>query len=197
LLTIAGRIIMRAFLNIIFLLVFICMVGISFSAGQESSGTVTITYVLHRIPTIASNQIAVWIENKDGGYVKTLFATQFAARGGFKKRPQALPEWVKTSDWEHRSQAEVDAVSGATQQAGTNELVWDLTESTGKPVAAGTYVYKIEGIIYWENRVLWQGRINVGGEGNTSIAEATYFPQNATEKGVLLEQVKAVYDPQR
>lgn len=173
------------------------MAGIPLSAGQESSGTVTISYVLHKIPTIASNQIAVWIEDKDGNYVKTLFATQFTARGGFKKRLQSLPEWIKTSDWENRSQAEIDAVSGATQRAGTNELLWDLTDNTGKTVAAGTYVYKIEGIIYWENRVIWQGKINVGGERNTSIAEATYFPQDANERGILLEQVKAVYSPPR
>jgi len=185
---------MRGFLKIIFIVIFVCMVGISFSAGQESSGSVTISYVLYKISKIASNQIAVWIENKDGGYIKTLFATQWGAKGGFKQRPQALPEWVKKSDWENRSQAEVDAVSGATQQVGAYELVWDLTDSTGKPVDAGTYVYKIEGNIFW-NRVLWQGRINVGGEGNTSMAEATYFPGNANENGVLLEQVKAVYNP--
>jgi hypothetical protein len=209
--TISGRIIMKTLLKIILIPVFVCIAGIPSSAGQESSGTVTITYILHKIPMIASNQIAVWIENTDGGYVKTLFATQWGARGGFKKRPQALPEWVKKSDWVNRSQTEVDAVSGATQQAGANELVWDLTDSTGKPVAAGTYIYKIEGIIYWKNRVVWQGRIDVGsGEGNTSMATATYFPPEAakvvitTREGKeqiiengLVKQVKAIYTPPR
>ena len=188
---------MKFLLKIIFMLIFICIAIIPLSSGKEISGTVTISYVLHKIPTMASNQIAVWIEDEDGSYVKTLYATQFTARGGFKKRTQSLPEWIKKSEWENRSQAEIDAVSGATQQAGMNELLWDLTDSAGKKLAAGTYVYKIEGIIYWENRVIWQGRINVGGEENTSIAQATYFPQDANKRGILLEQVKAVYTPSR
>jgi len=192
-----GRVIMKFLLKIIFMLIFICIASIPLSSGKEISGTVTISYVLHKIPTMASNQIAVWIEDEDGSYVKTLYATQFTARGGFKKRTQSLPEWIKKSEWENRSQAEIDAVSGATQQAGMNELLWDLTDSAGKKVAAGTYVYKIEGIIYWENRVIWQGRINVGGEENTSMAQATYFPQDANKRGILLEQVKAVYTPSR
>ncbi len=195
---------MKIFLKNISMLILVCIAGISLSgcmtdvsiaAGQGSSGTVTISYILYKIPKIASNQIAVWIEDENGNYIKTLYSTRFTARGGFKKRPQALPEWVKISDWVNRSQAEIDAVSGATQQAGKNELLWDLTDSAGKTIAAGTYVYKIEGIIYWENRVIWQGRINVGGEENTSIAEATYFPQNTNEGGILLEQVKAAYNP--
>jgi len=110
------------------------------------------------------------------------------------------------------TQEEIDAVSGATPQSGTVTVVWDLTDRAGKPVPPGTYVYKIEGIIYWENRVLWEGRIDVGGaEETTSMADAIYYPPEATEGvvittrdgkkqnlgSVLIEQVKATYMPPR
>jgi hypothetical protein len=144
---------------------------------------------------MGSNQIAVWIEDEGGNYVKTLYATSFAANGGFKKRTQTLPEWVKTSDWENASSADIDAMSGATQPAGAQEVVWDLKDIEGNPVPPGKYVYKIEGNIYMDNRVLWQGSIDVGGEGNSSQAEATYFPEDTTEERVLVEQVRAVYEP--
>ena len=188
---------MKTFLKIIFLLIFICVCGISPAAGQDGPGIVKITYVLHRLQTIASNQIAVWIEDGDGNYVKTLFATSFAANGGFKKRAQTLPAWVKASDWENASSSDIDAMSGATQPVGTREVVWDLTDIEGNHVRPGKYVYKIEGNIFWDNRVLWQGSIYVGGEENISIAEATYFPENTTENRVLVEQVQAIYEPSR
>jgi hypothetical protein len=175
----------------------ICGAGISVAAGGGSPGTVKISYVLHRIPKIASNQVAAWIEDESGIYVKTLFATRFSAQGGFKKRPHSLPEWVKASNWENASPAEVDAVSGATQKAGTIELTWDCTDRYGKPVAAGIYVYKIEGNIFWDNRVVWQGRIAVSGARNSSTAKPAYFPDDAAEQGSLIERVHAVFEPLR
>jgi hypothetical protein len=165
------------------------------TAAEKSPGSVTVSYVLHRIPKIASNQVAVWIENERGGYVKTLFASRYTARGGFGRRPQCLPEWVRVSDWKNASPGDVDAVSGATQKAGGIELVWDCTDGKGKPVAAGLYVYRIEGIIHWEKRVLWRGTIAVGGGTNSSTARAEYFPADAAETDVLLEDVRALYEP--
>jgi len=203
---------MKAFLTIIFSSVLIFMTGIQFVVGQDSLGTVTISYVLDRTKTIASNQFGIWIEDEGGRYIKTLFATRFAAEGGFRKRPQTLPEWVEKSGWENATQEEIDAVSGATPQSGTFTVVWDLTDRTVKPVPPGTYVYKIEGTIYWQNRVLWEGRIDVGGaEEKTSMADATYYPPEAAEgavittregkqknlDSVLIEQVKATYNPPR
>jgi len=188
---------MKAILKIIFLLVLICVNSVPIVLGEESSGAVTFTYKLEKIPTKSSNQIALWIEDESGKYVKTVFATRFTARGGFKKRPQALSDWVKVSDWVNASPAEVDAVSAPTQMAGMTKLTWNCIDSAGEPVAPGTYVYKMEGNLFRENRVVWEGKIIVGRERNTSIAEPQYYPPDSTEKNVLLEQVKAVYKPSR
>jgi hypothetical protein len=172
----------------------ICCTAIPLSAGGGSLGSVTIGYELHRIQERASNQIAVWIEDGSGTYVKTLYATRFTAEGGFHRRPQSLPEWVEVSNWEDASPAEVDAVSGATQKAGAVELAWDCTDKQGKPVPAGVYIYKIEGIVSWESRVVWTGRVEIGGARNASTAQAEDFPAGADQKYVLLEEVRAVYE---
>jgi hypothetical protein len=175
--------------------ILICSTAIPLSAGGGSPGSVTIAYELYRIKKMASNQIAVWIEDGSGRYVKTLYATRFTAEGGFRKRPQSLPEWVRVSNWEDASPSEVDAVSGATQKAGPVELVWDCTDGNGKPVPAGVYVYKIEGIVSWENRVVWSGRIEIGGARNASNPRVEHFPAGTDQKDVLLEMVRAVYEP--
>ena len=188
---------MKTSLKIIFLLVLICVCSVPIVLGKESSGAVTFTYKLEKITTRSSNQIALWIEDENGKYVKTVFATRFTARGGFKKRPQALSEWVKVSDWINATPEEVDAVSGPTQMAGMTKLIWNCIDSAGEPVAPGIYVYKIEGNLFRESRVVWEGKIIVGRERNTSIAEPHYYPPDSTEESVLLEQVKAVYKPSR
>jgi hypothetical protein len=158
--------------------------------------TVTISYTLYRIPRIASNQLAVWIEDADGRFVRTLFATDFMARRqGFRKRPQACPDWVKAAGVGRLAPAEIDAVSGATQKAGSISLVWDCTAS-GKPVAAGVYFYKVEGNIFWEKRVLWTGRIEVGASASESSATAQYLPDSsAAKEGTLVEGVTARFRP--
>jgi len=164
-------------------------------AGQEVSGTVDITYALLIPPTSSGNQIAVWIEDNDGNYVKTLYVTPQAAHGRWKEITDMVGRWVRKSDWENASPAEVEAVSSVTQAAGPQTVVWDLTDRSGAPVPIGTYIYKIDGFRSGTNMVLWRGRIYVGGNGSTSVAEAIYTHSDAAEKGLVLEKVEAVYRP--
>jgi hypothetical protein len=192
-----GGAVMKSGLKIVFMLIFLILCYVPVVSAEESKGSVTFTYKLEKISKKASNQIALWIEDESSKYVKTVFATRFTAQGGFKKRPQALSEWTKTSDWINATRDDVDAVSGPTQMAGMNNLIWDCTDSSGKPVAPGTYVYKMEGNLFWDNRVLWEGRITVGKEQNSSVGEPKFLLTDSTEKSVLVEQLKAVFEPSR
>jgi hypothetical protein len=160
------------------------------------SGIVTISYTLSRKQVWASNQIAVWIEDDKGNFVKTLFATDYMAKKkGFKARPMMCPEWVKAADLHNLAQAQIDAISGPTQKPGKVSLEWDCTDAKGNPVASGVYVYKIEGSIYWENRVLWTGRISVGDKPDFSDAAAVYTPETAPKKGKIFADVAAKFTP--
>ena len=171
--------------------------GAAAGLAQASLGKVTLTYTLQRISRRASNQLAVWIEDARGVHVRTLFATDFMARrGGFRLRPQCCPEWVAAAGLDRLSPAQIDAVSGATQQPGTISLTWDCKTAAGEPVPAGTYIYKVEGNIYYDQRVLWTGSIRVGASASRSAATTKFLPDaSATGEGTLVENVKARFQP--
>jgi len=171
--------------------------GIEGAQTQAVTGKVTITYTLSRISGRASNQYAIWIEDESGRFVRSLFVTDYMGRRqGWKVRQQSLVTWAKAADIANTPQENIDAVSAATPQAGNQSLVWDLKDMTGKTVNAGVYVYRIEGSLLWENTVLWTGNIRVGGAGETSQANVSYFPEGADKLELtLITEVIAVYEP--
>lgn len=165
-------------------------------ARAGASGRVTISYTLSRARKIASDQFAVWIEDAQGRFVRTLFATGFVARrAGWKIRPATTPTWVAAAGIANTPQSAVDAVSGATPPSGTHAVVWDLKDAQGRPVAPGTYRYRIEGNISWANTVLWTGTIRLGGAQESSAAGAVWSPPEAERLGTVISSVTAVYEP--
>ncbi len=156
---------------------------------------VKISYFLHHQPRMASNQFAIWIEDMDGNYVATVFATRYTAQGGYRNRPLSLPRWRAVSSWDRVSSSRVDAVSGATPLSGKHKAVWDCKDARGEPVAPGKYIYRMEGNIFWENMVIWTGEIEIGDKPDQSRAEPEYIPERAHRKGIMLEEVKASFKP--
>ena len=136
----------------------------------EYNGAVTITFDFNKQSGWASNQFAVWIEDVDGNYVTTLYATRFTASGGFQNRSDALPEWVNRSGRTEMSGSEVDALTGATPSSGSLSYFWDTADVPG-----GEYYFFVEGNLRWSNRVLYSGVIEVGGEASTITAKVEYF----------------------
>ena len=163
---------------------------------------VTVSFDYEKQKGYATNQFAVWIENENGELVKTLFVTEFAAKGGYEKRPDAIPVWVERSGVAQGSVA--DAVSGATPKSGSLSYVWDLTDESGARVPDGTYTFLVEGTLRWKNQVLFTGTITLGGEGTTADAAAEYTYASSDEQAALTEDapenamishVSAVYIP--
>lgn len=166
--------------------------------NDAPSGTcrVEFSYFFHRQPRMASNQMALWIEDPEGNYIATVFATAYTAQGGYKKRPLSLPQWRSVSDWDQAAPEYVDAVSGATPLSGRHEAIWDCRDEQGLLAAPGRYVYRMEGNIFWENMVLWTGEIIIGDFPDQSAAEPVYFPERAHRKGIMLDEVRAKYEPE-
>jgi hypothetical protein len=163
--------------------------------SQKAPGKVEIHFTYKRLLRVASNQFAVWIEGEDGSYIRSLYATKFTASGGYKRRENSLPEWVDASHWEEAESAEVDAVSGPTKKPGKITVVWDCKDREGGPVPPGTYVYKVEGSLYWEKRMLWTGTIEVGDKETSSSAEVAYIPEEAKKIKPMIDNVSARYIP--
>lgn len=165
------------------------------SVSEQTPGSVKIQYNLSSIPKIASNQVAVWIEDPHGKYIKSIYASKFTATGGYKQRSEALTEWVKKSAWKNAAKNEIDTVSGATQSPGNINLTWNCTDEKGAAVKPGKYIYVVEGNIYWGSRVLYKGEIQVGESTNTSTAKASYVNKDSKNNDTLLKNVSAEFTP--
>ncbi|MBO4471312.1 MAG: DUF2271 domain-containing protein, partial [Clostridia bacterium] len=142
---------------IILLLLAIIVIIPAFSFSKASAETeVKISFDYQRQSTIASNQIALWIEDEEGHAVRTLLATSFTAgRRGYRNREMSLENWVVATQPDRMGDAELDAVSSATPSTGHLEYIWDLTDDQGNPVPAGDYLIRLEGTLYWESSVLY------------------------------------------
>jgi hypothetical protein len=165
----------------------------STTATTAISPKVEITLVYQRQKGIASNQFAIWIEDASGRYIQTLYATRFTAKGGWKKRPESLPEWVKAAQPLKLSAKEIDAMTGATPSAGNLTYVWDCKDDKGIMVPAGEYRYLVEANLRWNSRVLYRGIINIGDPAQQSQATSEFFGDNEQEREMITNVVAKYY----
>jgi hypothetical protein len=155
----------------------------------KTPGKVTINFDYQRMRKMASDQLAVWIEDTQGKHVRTLLVTRFTANGGYQKRAEAVPDWQKVFQPATTSQEVLDAVSSATPQSGPVAVMWDCLNQAGEAVPDGSYVYKVEANIEWAKTALWQGTITVGPTAGQSTATPT------AGDGILLQAVRADFVP--
>lgn len=173
---------MKAFRSIVALALLTALFLLSACAKQEEaqpaiaadSGHLDISFQYNEQSGTASNQFAVWIEDADGHFVRTLYATSFTAKRGYKEREGVLPNWVAVSGIEAIKRADLDAISGATPKPGVLNYVWDLKDANGETVAPGEYRFFVEGSLRWKNRVLYSGAFTVGDEASTVEASAEF-----------------------
>ncbi|MDR1218460.1 MAG: DUF2271 domain-containing protein [Treponema sp.] len=161
-------------------------------AAGGALGRVSISFSFNRQNVIASNQVAVWIENESGAIIKTLYISRFTGKGGFSNRPDSLSAWAAKA--KPSSSAELDAFTGATPKNGSLTYVWDCTDARGNPVPAGTYRYCVEGTLYWKSNALFTGSVSVGKNAASSRAAAVYSSDDPARRD-MLRQVQAVFTP--
>jgi hypothetical protein len=180
--------------------------------SNDISGEVVITFNYKKQSGAASNQFAVWIEDMNGRFIKTLYATRYTADGGYKVRPDSLAIWVERSGLASMQQSEVDAITSATpgtknySSQGMEKLsyTWDLSDTDGGAVSPGEYKFFVEGTLRWKNYVLYSGVIEVGDAPVTVLAEAEFIyeasdyqaalHQNSPEN-LMISAVTASFDP--
>ena len=169
---------------------------------QRESDIVAVSFDYTKQQGYATNQFAVWIEDANGVLVKTLFATEFTANGGYEKRPDAIPVWVERAAI--AGETAPDAASGATPKSGTVRYIWDLTDESGARVADGTYRFFVEGTLRWKNQVLFSGELTLNGSAASADATAAYTylasddaPALTAEspENTMISGVKAEYIP--
>ena len=149
-----------------------------------------------------SNQYAVWIENDKGEFVKTLFVTSYTAKGrsrgaepakrGYIVRPACVPVWVKDSKAEEKTDMQLDAVTGATPQAGgVQTFTWDFTDEQGKAVPQGIYKVKVEATLIFDSDIVYTGTFSTKDKlGNITLTSELTKPDEQHKN--MVTDVKAV-----
>lgn len=149
-----------------------------------------------------SNQYAVWIENEKGEFVKTLFVTSYTAKGrsrgaepakrGYIVRSACVPVWVKDSKAEEKTDMQLDAVTGATPQAGgVQTFTWDFTDEQGKAVPQGIYKVKVEATLIFDSDIVYTGTFSTKDKpGNITLTSELTKPDEQHKN--MVTDVKAV-----
>lgn len=160
---------------------------------NQKAGKLLLKFDFNRASTPASNQYAIWIEDSKGNLVRTLYASDFTANGGYRYRPDSLKFWVRKSNLASMSDSKVDAVSGATPRAGQQTYIWDCKDDQGNIVPNGEYHFYLEGTLYWSSDVLFSGSFTVGGESMNTIQIAEKYTENTETNRNMISSVTATY----
>ncbi|MCL2752425.1 MAG: DUF2271 domain-containing protein [Firmicutes bacterium] len=155
-------------------------------APENVSGEVVITFDYERQSGSASNQYAVWIEDMDGNYINTVYATQWTATGGYTSRPDSIALWVEKSSIAAMPDYYVDAISGATpRSSGSQSYTWNLKDINGDTVSFGKYKFYVEGTLRWKNYVLYSGVIEINDVPATVQADADFIYEASDRQSAL------------
>ena len=138
--------------------------GVEVGIPVKATGEVVILFDYSRQSGSASNQHAIWVEDMEGRFIKSLFASRWTAEGGFATRPDSIAIWAERANLADMTNTEVDAVSGATPGTGAQSYIWDLTDLNGETVLQGKYIVFVEGTLRWKNYVLYSGVITIGSD---------------------------------
>lgn len=163
------------------------------SEDSQVNGNLKISIDFNRSSTPASNQYAVWIEDTDGNVVKTLFVTNFTSNGGYAVREDSIPTWVAQAKPFDMDKAQIDAITGATPSTGTHSYIWDGTDDNGNRVADGTYMFYVEGTLYWSSIVRYEGTVNMGDSESSTLDVNAVYTEDTEQNRNMLSNVTAEY----
>jgi hypothetical protein len=138
-----------------------------------------------------SYQVAFWLEDEQGKFVKSVLVAEYLSYGGFSD-PRICPDWSKVAEWEDVPEQEFDAVTRPTPPVGGHTLKIDCRE---RGIPPGSYFYCVQVHIVENYNVLYKGQIRIGEKADESLAKPSYAPEKHPEGGDVLSDVKARYIP--
>ena len=167
------------------LFITVAMTNVVAQQAQEPQVAAELSFDFTRLSGSASNQFAIWIENSQGQYVKTLYATRYTANGGWRRRETSIPVWVRQSGLAGLERAQIDALTGATPRTGAVTFTWDGTDSRGSVVPMGEYVIILEGTLRWENQVMYRAPIRLGQGAATPAVTVEYTGDAGSDRAMI------------
>ena len=179
----------------------LCAASALIASCAPKPGSLEISFNYTKQAGPGSNQYAVWIENAEGHVVKTLFVTEFTAKGrsrdgskparGYTYRTSCVPTWVQHINADALTDEEMDAFSGATPaESGVQTFTWDFTDQDGQPVAKGTYRFYLEATYNGASVVTYTGTVTYGDPAGDLSMEISYIEASEDRKDMITD-VKA------
>jgi hypothetical protein len=166
-----------------------CIFALSTVAAQSQPIVAEISFSYASQRGSGSNQFAVWVEDAQGNYVKTIYATRFTANGGWERRPLSILQWVKQSALSKMSRNQIDVFTGPTPKSGKLVYHWNGTNQTGGTVVAGEYCLFLEATLRNENRVVYSAVVpfsgNIAGALRNAEVKAEYSGSSTAERGMI------------
>ena len=193
----------KKIISVILATMLLSVIAVAQSSKKAAKGkTLEVSFNYQRQAGPGSNQYAVWIENEKGEFVKTLFVTSYTAKGrargaepakrGYIVRPACVPTWVKSSKAEEKTDAQLDAVTGATPKSGgVQTFTWDFTDEKGKAVPQGIYKVKVEATLLFDSDIVYTGTFSTKDKpGNITLTSELNKPDEQHKD--MVTDVKAV-----
>ena len=179
----------------------LCAASALMASCAPKPGSLEISFNYTKQAGPGSNQYAVWIENSEGQVVKTLFVTEFTAKGrsrdgskparGYTYRTSCTPTWVQHANAEGLTDEQMDAFTGATPaESGVQTFTWDFTDQSGQPVAKGTYRFYVEATYNGASVVTHTGTVTYGAPAADLPVETSYIEKSDERIGMITD-VKA------
>ena len=189
--------------GILILAILLSMIAVAQSSKKDvKARALEVSFDYQRQAGPGSNQYAVWIENEKGNVVKTLFVTSYTTKGcarggeqpkrGYIVRPACVPTWVKTVKADEKTDQQLDAVTGATPQAGgTQTFTWDFTDEQGKAVPQGDYKVVVEATLFFDSDIIYSGTFSTKDKEGDIKLTSTLTKEDEQHKN-MVTNVKAL-----
>ena len=189
--------------GILILAILLSMIAVAQSSKKDvKARALEVSFNYQRQAGPGSNQYAVWIENEKGNVVKTLFVTSYTTKGrarggeqpkrGYIVRPACVPTWVKTVKADEKTDQQLDAVTGATPQAGgTQTFTWDFTDEQGKAVQQGDYKVVVEATLFFDSDIIYSGTFSTKDKEGDIKLTSTLTKEDEQHKN-MVTNVKAL-----
>ena len=189
--------------GILILAILLSMIAVAQSSKKDvKARALEVSFDYQRQAGPGSNQYAVWIENEKGNVVKTLFVTSYTTKGrarggeqpkrGYIVRPACVPTWVKTVKADEKTDQQLDAVTGATPQAGgTQTFTWDFTDEQGKAVQQGDYKVVVEATLFFDSDIIYSGTFSTKDKEGDIKLTSTLTKEDEQHKN-MVTNVKAL-----
>jgi hypothetical protein len=155
-------------------------------------GTLEVSFAFKKASgMVPSYQIAVWLEDESGKYVKTLFLSEYLSAGGYGL-DYVCPDWVKQAQWDKAPESEYDAVTRPTPKVGSTTLKFDALK---RGIVPGKYRFCLQVHLVGKLNILHRGEITVGAEAAEAPAEVFYTPERPPEGADVVVAVRARWVP--